>query len=232
MLEDLIARLGEVEADEGVGAAVITGAGDKAFSAGADVVAGARGLAARGARLRGSRAPRLRPDRVDVHARHRGRQRLRPGRRLRAGAGLRHPRGLGPRPDRPARGDARDLPRLGRHPADAAHRGPGRAKELILTGRRSAPRRRCRGLVERVHPHEELVERAVELAAEIASRPGWAVAAAKAMINRAGDGDQAGNLARELDRSPSRSPPRTSARAWRPSSRSARRSSADADPRR
>ena len=47
--------------------------------------------------------------------------------------------------------------------------------------------------------HEELVERAVELAAEIASPPGWAVAAAKAMINRAGDGDQAGNLARELD---------------------------------
>jgi enoyl-CoA hydratase len=55
------------------------------------------------------------------------------------------------------------------------------------------------GLVERVHPHEELLDRAVELAAEIAAKPAWALAAAKAMINRAGDGDQAGNLARELD---------------------------------
>ena len=37
MLDGLAARLAEVEADEGVGAAVVTGAGDKAFSAGADV---------------------------------------------------------------------------------------------------------------------------------------------------------------------------------------------------
>jgi enoyl-CoA hydratase/carnithine racemase len=33
----------------------------------------------------------------------------------------------------------------------------------------------------------------------MAAKPAWALAAAKAMINRAGDGDQAGNLARELD---------------------------------
>jgi enoyl-CoA hydratase/carnithine racemase len=33
----------------------------------------------------------------------------------------------------------------------------------------------------------------------MAEKPAWALAAAKAMLNRAGDGDQAGNLARELD---------------------------------
>ena len=78
--------------------------------------------------------------------------------------------------------------------------GPGRAKELILTGRRvAAEEALAMGLVERVVPHDELLGAAVELAAEMADRPGWALAAAKEMVNRAGDGDQAGNLARELD---------------------------------
>jgi enoyl-CoA hydratase len=78
--------------------------------------------------------------------------------------------------------------------------GPGRAKELILTGRRvGADEALALGLVDRVHPHDELLAAALELAGEMAAKPGWAVAASKAMINRAGDGDQAGNLARELD---------------------------------
>jgi enoyl-CoA hydratase/carnithine racemase len=58
MLDELAARLGEVEADETVGAAVLTGAGEKAFSAGADVSMvreasplEARAFAARGHRL-------------------------------------------------------------------------------------------------------------------------------------------------------------------------------------
>jgi enoyl-CoA hydratase len=78
--------------------------------------------------------------------------------------------------------------------------GPGKAKDLILTGRRvGAEEALALGLVDRVVPHDELLPAAVGLAAEIASRPGWAVAVAKEMVNRAGDGDQAGNLARELD---------------------------------
>ena len=78
--------------------------------------------------------------------------------------------------------------------------GPGRAKELIFTGRRvGAEEALALGLVDRVHPHDELLDAALELAGEMAAKPGWAVAASKAMINRAGDGDQAGNLARELD---------------------------------
>jgi enoyl-CoA hydratase len=78
--------------------------------------------------------------------------------------------------------------------------GPGKAKELIFTGRRvAADEALALGLVDRVLPHDELVEAAVALAGEIADKPGWSVAASKAMINRAGDGDLAGNLARELD---------------------------------
>ena len=60
--------------------------------------------------------------------------------------------------------------------------GPGKAKELILTGRRvGAEEALALGLVERVHPHEELLDRAVQLAADIAAKPAWALAAAKAM---------------------------------------------------
>jgi len=200
MLEDLIARLGEVEADEGVGAAVITGAGDKAFSAGADVslVREASPLEARAFAARGHRAFDLiesmsTPVIAAVN-----------GYALGGGCELALACDIRVASDRaqiglpevtlgifPGWGGTQRMPRVV---------GPGRAKELILTGRRvGAEEALSIGLVERVHPHEELVERAVELAAEIASRPGWAVAAAKAMINRAGDGDQAGNLARELD---------------------------------
>jgi enoyl-CoA hydratase len=91
----------------------------------------------------------------------------------------------------PGYGGTQRLPRLV---------GEARALEMILTGRRvDAEEALAIGLVDRVHPHEELLDRAVELAAEMAEKPAWALAAAKAMLNRAGDGDQAGNLARELD---------------------------------
>ena len=200
MLDDLAARLGEVEADEGVGAAVITGAGDKAFSAGADVslVREASPLEARRFAARGHATV----DRVEALPK--------PviaavnGYALGGGCELALACDVRLASDRaqlglpevslgifPGWGGTQRMPRL---------IGPGRAKELILTGRRvAAEEALAMGLVERVVPHDELLEAAVELAAEMADRPGWALAAAKEMVNRAGDGDQAGNLARELD---------------------------------
>jgi enoyl-CoA hydratase/carnithine racemase len=47
--------------------------------------------------------------------------------------------------------------------------GPGRAKDLILTGRQVAADEALRiGLVDRVFPHDELMDRALELAGELA----------------------------------------------------------------
>ena len=200
MLDDLIARLDEVEADEGVGAAVVTGAGDKAFSAGADVslVREATPIEARTFATRGhATADRIEALRTPVVAAVNGYA-------LGGGCELALACDVRVASDRaqiglpevtlgifPGWGGTQRMPRL---------IGPGKAKELILTGRRvGAEEALALGLVERVHPHEELLDRAVELAADIAAKPAWALAAAKAMVNRAGDGDQAGNLARELD---------------------------------
>lgn len=200
MLDDLRARLAEAEADEGVGAVVVTGAGDKAFSAGADVSlvreAGpleARAFAARGHAtfdlIEGMRTPVVAA--VNGYA-------LGGGCELALACDVRVASekaqiGL---PEVslgifPGWGGTQRLPRLVGH---------GKAKELVLTGRRvRADEALAIGLVERVHAHEEMLAAAVELAAEIAAGPGWALGAAKEMLNRAGDGDSAANLARELD---------------------------------
>ncbi|MEQ9093207.1 MAG: enoyl-CoA hydratase-related protein, partial [Miltoncostaeaceae bacterium] len=77
---------------------------------------------------------------------------------------------------------------------------PGFAKEIIFTGRQvDAAEAREAGLVNHVYPQAELLERAHELAREIASKPPWALAAAKEVVNLALDGDLSGHLARELD---------------------------------
>ncbi|HEX2503726.1 MAG TPA: enoyl-CoA hydratase-related protein [Miltoncostaeaceae bacterium] len=197
MLDELAARLGEVEADETVGAAVLTGAGEKAFSAGADVSmvreAEARAFAARGHATLDRVEALPKPVIAAVN-----------GYALGGGCELALACDIRLASDRaqiglpevtlgifPGWGGTQRMPRLV---------GPGKAKELIFTGRRvAADEALALGLVDRVLPHDELVEAAVALAGEIADKPGWAVAASKAMINRAGDGDLAGNLARELD---------------------------------
>ena len=200
MLDGLGALLDEVEADEGLGAAVVTGAGDKAFSAGADVslVREASPIEARTFAGRGhATADRIEALPKPVVAAINGYA-------LGGGCELALACDARVASDRaqiglpevtlgifPGWGGTQRMPRL---------IGPGKAKELIFTGRRvGAEEALAIGLVERVHPHEELLDRAVALAAEMAAKPAWALAAAKAMINRAGDGDQAGNLARELD---------------------------------
>jgi enoyl-CoA hydratase len=66
--------------------------------------------------------------------------------------------------------------------------GPGMAKYLVLTGSRiGAEEARSMGLVEQVYPAHELLGRACDLAATIASMPPLAIAAAKRLISTGHD---------------------------------------------
>jgi enoyl-CoA hydratase len=76
----------------------------------------------------------------------------------------------------------------------------GYAKELILTGRMvDAPEALERGLVQHVHPIAELMPRAMEMAQEMASKSPVALYYAKETTNRSLHGDIGGNLVHEAD---------------------------------
>jgi enoyl-CoA hydratase len=76
----------------------------------------------------------------------------------------------------PESGGARNLPKLV---------GVGRAMEMILTGEiiDAAEAQRI-GLVERVFPHEKLIEEVLKIAEKIASAPFLSVRQAKALVKR------------------------------------------------
>jgi enoyl-CoA hydratase len=79
--------------------------------------------------------------------------------------------------------------------------GVGFAKELILTGRTvDAEEALSRGLVEAVFEQGELHEKALERARQLASKSPVALAAAKAALNRAFQGEHAQNLEQEAER--------------------------------
>ncbi len=74
------------------------------------------------------------------------------------------------------------------------------AKELIFTGRMcDADEAAAHGLANRVVPHASLMNEATALAELIATKGPWAVTQAKLMTNLALDGGQQGNLDRERD---------------------------------
>lgn len=74
--------------------------------------------------------------------------------------------------------------------------GPSRAKDLVFTGRQvDATEALAIGLVNEVVPHEELRERTLALASELARGPRRAIALAKSVINDGVDG----SLERGLD---------------------------------
>jgi enoyl-CoA hydratase len=78
--------------------------------------------------------------------------------------------------------------------------GIGFAKELILTGRLAdADEALRRGLVSAVFPHEELRARTLEIAQSLAAKSPLILAAAKATTNRALQGELDDGLAEEAD---------------------------------
>jgi enoyl-CoA hydratase len=89
----------------------------------------------------------------------------------------------------PGDGGTQRLPRLV---------GLGRAMEMILTGDFIDAQEAYRiGLVNRVVPDEELMEKTMELALKIAARPPLAVKYAKEAVNRSQAGDTASGYALE-----------------------------------
>ena len=200
MFDELDRRLDEVAAAPELRAVVLTGAGEKAFCAGADIahMRTADALAARAWARRGHAiADRIEGFEAPVIAAVNG-YALGGGCELSLACDIRvaSERARFGQPEISLGivtgwGGSQRLPRLV---------GPGYAKEMILTGAPIAAAEALRvGLVNHVHPPDELLDRAVELAAVIASKPAWAAAASKELCNRALDGDLAGGLAREID---------------------------------
>ena len=78
--------------------------------------------------------------------------------------------------------------------------GIGFAKEAVFTGRMvGADEARERGLVNAVFPPEELMEKTLELARSLAAKSPLVLAQAKALANRALQGDLADALADEVE---------------------------------
>jgi enoyl-CoA hydratase len=199
MLEALGGHLDEIEPDDAIRAVVITGAGEKAFAAGADIghmreasVQQAREYAELGHalfdRIEGFPKPVIAA--INGFALGGGCElTLACDIRLAADtARLGQPEvNLG---IFPGWGGTQRLPRL---------TTPGFAKELIFSGRHvRADEAHAAGLVNHVYPQDELLDRAVALGEEISRKSPLAIAVAKRLVNETLVGDYADALGREL----------------------------------
>ena len=198
LTDELRQFLDEVENDEELRVLIIIGAGDKAFVAGADI----NELVDRDARI-GRRVSSERQEifsrienlHVPVIAAVNG-YALGGGLELALACSIRicSEKAQFGAPEVklgiiPGDGGTQRLPRLV---------GQGRAMEMILTGDFIDAQEAYRiGLVNRVFPHEKLMEKAMELAEKIASRPPLAVRYAKEAVNRSQEGDSASGFALE-----------------------------------
>ncbi|MFB0564180.1 MAG: enoyl-CoA hydratase/isomerase family protein [Candidatus Aminicenantaceae bacterium] len=195
---DLRKLLDEVESDEELRVMVITGAGDKAFVAGADI----KELVDRDARL-GRRVSRERQEifarienlHVPVIAAVNG-YALGGGLELALACSIRisSDKAQFGAPEVklgiiPGDGGTQRLPRLV---------GLGRAMEIVLTGDFIDAQEAYRiGLVNKVVSHDKLMEETMELAKKLASRPPLALWYAKEAVNRSQEGSTPSSFALE-----------------------------------
>ena len=200
MLGELLERLRELAADEAVRAVVLTGAGDRAFAAGADIKEMSEknadealawgGLGHEVATLLET-MPKPTIAALNGFA-------LGGGCELALACDIRYAAAnakLG-QPEVligviPGWGGTQRLARLA---------GIGFAKELVLTGRTiDAQEALDRGLVSAVFAQDDLLPQAVEAARSLAARSPLALAAAKRALNRALQGELDGGLSGEAD---------------------------------
>jgi enoyl-CoA hydratase len=198
LTEELKQLLDEIEEDEELRIMVITGAGDKAFVAGADI----KELVDRDAligrevsRTRQHLFSRIENLPVPVIAVVNG-YALGGGLELALACSIRicseNAQFGAPEVKLgiiPGDGGTQRLPRLV---------GLGRAMEMILTGDFIDAQEAYRiGLVNKIVPHEELMDSAMEMAKTIAQRPPLAVRYAKEAVNRSQEGDSVSGYALE-----------------------------------
>lgn len=190
--------LDEVEDDDSLRVLIITGAGDKAFVAGADI----KELEERDA-LIGRKVSRLRQE-VFSQIENLSIPAIAAVNGYALGGGLELALACSIRiSSEKAQFGAPEV-KLGIIPGDGGTQrlprlvGLGRAMEMILTGDFIDAQEAFRiGLVNRVVPHEELMEKTMELAQKIAARPPLAVKYAKEAVSRSQEGDTASGYALE-----------------------------------
>jgi len=198
LISELKNLLDKIKNDEELRVLIITGAGDKAFVAGADIKELVDRDASQGRRVSQERQEifsRIENLPVPVIAAVNG-YALGGGLELALACSIRicsEEAQFGAPEVKlgiiPGDGGTQRLPRLV---------GLGRAMELILTGDFIDAQEAYRiGLVNKVLPQEELMDKATELAKKIASRPPLAVRFAKEAVNRSQEGDAASGFALE-----------------------------------
>ena len=198
LTSELSQLLGEIENDEELRVLIITGAGDKAFVAGADI----KELVDRDAKI-GRRVSR---ERQEIFSRIENLQIPVIGavNGYALGGGLEIALACSIRVcSEKAQFGAPEV-KLGIIPGDGGTQrlprlvGLGRAMEMILTGDFIDAQEAYRiGLVNKIFPHEELMDGAMGLAQRIASRPPLAVRYAKEAVNRSQGGDAVSGFALE-----------------------------------
>jgi enoyl-CoA hydratase len=196
----LIDRFGEVKRDTSIRAVILTGAGDRAFVAGADIKAMATMSSEEGrafGTLGHTAANAIESLSQPVIAAVNGFA-LGGGSELALACDLRiaSENAVFAQPEvslgiPPGWGASQRLPRL---------IGPGLAAEIVLTGRRVKADEALRiGLVNSVVPAHELMPKALEIARSIAANSPMAVRAAKQLMRLAFNGNPARGLEAELE---------------------------------
>jgi enoyl-CoA hydratase len=200
LLEELLATLGDLGGDPGVGVVVLTGEGERSFIAGADIkeMAGKTPLEARAYSELGQEiAHRLETMRKPTIAAVNG-YALGGGCEMALACDVR----LASENAQFGQPEINlgIIPGWGASQRLARATNIGYAKELILTGRMvDSAEALERGLVQHVYPPAELMPATMRLAAEMASKSPVALYYAKEATNRALHGDIGGNLVHEAD---------------------------------